>query len=125
MSFKLFFQFLYSPDSNAKEAIPGLVGQNRWGVDKLLPYLGQLVEHGLKSVILFGTVPGSVKDSRGSSADTNPGPVVEAIKAIRKEHPSLTVACDVCLCAYTDTNHCCRFSLSVLINITCRCVAQM
>jgi porphobilinogen synthase len=57
--------------------------------------------------LLFG-VPSSniVKDNRGSEADNLNGPVIQAIQLFRKEFPSVLVACDVCLCAYTDHGHC-------------------
>jgi porphobilinogen synthase len=56
--------------------------------------------------LLFG-VPGNiVKDNHGSGADDEQGPVIQAIKFFRKEFPSVLVACDVCLCAYTNHGHC-------------------
>lgn len=46
------------------------------------------------------------KDSRGSPADDPETPVILATKLIRKEFPDLVVACDVCLCEYTNHGHC-------------------
>ena len=43
---------------------------------------------------------------RGTHADTDDTPVIEAIKVVRKAYPDLLVACDVCLCPYTDHGHC-------------------
>lgn len=32
--------------------------------------------------------------------------MIQAIKLIRREFPDVLVACDVCLCEYTDHGHC-------------------
>ena len=42
----------------------------------------------------------------GTPADDPIGPVILAIKTLRKLFPSLYIACDVCLCEYTDHGHC-------------------
>lgn len=42
----------------------------------------------------------------GSSADDPEGPVILAIKKLRSLFPDLYIACDVCLCEYTDHGHC-------------------
>ncbi|KAJ1560728.1 hypothetical protein HK096_007449, partial [Nowakowskiella sp. JEL0078] len=39
-------------------------------------------------------------------ADDEDGPVIRAIELFRKEFPNVLVACDLCLCAYTDHGHC-------------------
>jgi porphobilinogen synthase len=46
------------------------------------------------------------KDGRGTPADDPFGPVILAIKKLRSLFPSLYIACDVCLCEYTDHGHC-------------------
>lgn len=48
----------------------------------------------------------SKQDYCGTLADDPEGPVIQAIKLIRREFPDLVVACDVCLCEYTDHGHC-------------------
>jgi len=57
-------------------------------------------------VILFGVPVVKHKDSVGTLADDPDGPVIQTIKLLRKELPSLLVAADVCLCEYTDHGHC-------------------
>ena len=47
-----------------------------------------------------------IQDYCGTPADDPEGPVILAIKLLRKEFPDLLVACDVCLCEYTDHGHC-------------------
>uniref|UniRef100_A0A8C3KL20 Delta-aminolevulinic acid dehydratase n=1 Tax=Calidris pygmaea TaxID=425635 RepID=A0A8C3KL20_9CHAR len=93
-----------SPD--AVEQIPSLPGQARYGVNKLEGMLRPLVEDGLKCVLIFG-VPSKVhKDERGSAADAEDTPAIQAIKKIRSTFPELLIACDVCLCPYTSHGHC-------------------
>lgn len=46
------------------------------------------------------------KDGRGSPADDPTTPVILATQLIRKYFPRLVIACDVCLCEYTDHGHC-------------------
>lgn len=100
------YPIFITDDPNASVLIPSLPGQHRWGVNKLVEFLGPLVKKGLSSVILFGVPLNCVKDGRGSPADDENGPVIQAIKVIRANFPNLYIACDVCLCEYTDHGHC-------------------
>ena len=89
-----------------RQDIPSLPGVSRWGVESVLEFLRPNVSNGLSSVLLFG-VPGKVeKDGAGKAGETEDNPVMEAVRRIKKEFPSLTVACDVCLCPYTSHGHC-------------------
>lgn len=101
------YPLFITDDPDEETAIPSLPGQKRWGVRSVIPYVKSLVEKGLTSVILFG-VPckEGIKDSEGSAADDPEGPVIQAVKALRKEFPDLFVMCDVCLCEYTSHGHC-------------------
>ncbi|TFK73946.1 tetrapyrrole biosynthesis, porphobilinogen synthase [Pluteus cervinus] len=92
------------PDANVE--IKSLPGQRRWGVNRIEEFLAPLVKKGLSSVILFGVPVNAVKDGRGTLADDPNGPVILAIKKIRELFPSIYIACDVCLCEYTDHGHC-------------------
>lgn len=46
------------------------------------------------------------QDERGSAADAEDTPAIQAIKKIRCTFPELLIACDVCLCPYTSHGHC-------------------
>jgi porphobilinogen synthase len=82
-------------------------GVKRWGLNKIVSHLAPLVDLGLKSVLIFGVQTESVKDATGTSADSKEhSPVLPAIRLIRKTFPKLLVACDVCLCGYTNHGHC-------------------
>ncbi|KAF5354682.1 hypothetical protein D9756_005399 [Leucocoprinus leucothites] len=102
----LMYPIFITDDPEARVEIPSLPGQCRWGVNKLEGFLGPLVKKGLKSVILFGVPLNCQKDGRGTPADDLTGPVILAIKKIKELFPSVYIACDVCLCEYTDHGHC-------------------
>jgi len=88
------------------QPIASMPGQSRYGVNRLVEALEPLVKKGLKSVLLFG-VPGKiVKDAAGSAADTPDSPVIVAVQKLRKTFPDLVVACDVCICPYSESGHC-------------------
>ncbi|XP_074871447.1 delta-aminolevulinic acid dehydratase isoform X1 [Carettochelys insculpta] len=93
-----------SPD--AVEPIASLPGQARYGINKLEGMLRPLVDEGLKCVLIFGVPTAIPKDERGSAADSEGTPAIQAIKKIRASFPELLVACDVCLCPYTSHGHC-------------------
>ncbi|XP_053328449.1 delta-aminolevulinic acid dehydratase [Spea bombifrons] len=93
-----------SPD--AVEVIASLPGQARYGVNKLEEMLRPLVADGLKSVLIFGVPSKVTKDDRGSAADAEDTPAIQAVQTIRAAFPELLIACDVCLCPYTSHGHC-------------------
>ncbi|KAG5648560.1 Aminolevulinate dehydratase [Asterophora parasitica] len=102
----LMYPIFITDDPDARVEVPTLPGQCRWGVDRLEEFLGPLVQKGLTSVILFGVPLNCEKDMRGTPADDPSGPVISAIKKLRSLFPDLYIACDVCLCEYTDHGHC-------------------
>ncbi|XP_069694053.1 delta-aminolevulinic acid dehydratase-like [Periplaneta americana] len=85
------------------KSMPGVV---QYGVRNIEESLKPLVSKGLKSVLLFGVEHDISKDGIGSYADSPRNPVVLAVPRIRKHFPELIIACDVCLCAYTNHGHC-------------------
>ncbi|TFK23927.1 delta-aminolevulinic acid dehydratase [Coprinopsis marcescibilis] len=100
------YPIFITDDPDASTIIQTLPGQRRWGVNKLKDFIGPLVKKGLQSVILFGVPLNCIKDARGSPGDDENGPVIQAIKVLRHNFPELYIACDVCLCEYTDHGHC-------------------
>ncbi|KAK4054619.1 Aminolevulinate dehydratase [Microbotryomycetes sp. JL221] len=102
----LMYPIFITDEPDAEIVIKSLPGQKRWGINKLKGFLEPLVAKGLKSVILFGVPVKMKKDSRGSPADHPETPVILATNLIKKEFPDVVIACDVCLCEYTDHGHC-------------------
>jgi porphobilinogen synthase len=94
-----------NPDEDT--SIPSLPNQRRMGLNRIIPFLQPLVAKGLKSVILFGVpLQASAKDALGTAADDPQGPVISAIRLLRRAFPSMFIVCDVCLCEYTSHGHC-------------------
>ncbi|BGP40698.1 Aminolevulinate dehydratase [Rhodotorula kratochvilovae] len=102
----LMYPIFITDEPDAVVEIKSLPGQKRWGINKLRDFLAPLVAKGLRSVILFGVPLHMQKDGRGSPADDPNTPVILATHLIRREFPHVVVACDVCLCEYTDHGHC-------------------
>ncbi|SNS46234.1 porphobilinogen synthase [Anaerovirgula multivorans] len=89
---------------NIKREIPNLFGQYHHSVDQLKKAVGEVVELGIKAIVLFG-LP-EVKDEEASGAYAAEGIVQQAIREVKKHYPNLLVITDVCLCQYTSHGHC-------------------
>lgn len=101
------YPLFITDDPDAEVEISSLPNQKRWGINKLVPFVDSLVKKGLASVLLFGVpIKEGVKDAEGTAADDPQGPVISAIKVLRKHFPDLFIICDVCLCEYTSHGHC-------------------
>ena len=103
----LIYPLFVSDQPDEATSIPSLPNQSRRGLNKLVAFLEPLVAKGLRSVILFGVpvAPGA-KDELGSAADDAHGPVVQALRLLRRAFPGLFLVVDVCLCEYTSHGHC-------------------
>lgn len=93
-------------DDDTIETIDSMPDVKRYGLNKLKTYLTELVEKGLTSVLLFGVISLLPKDNNGISADSKENPIVKALPKLREWFPNLVIACDVCLCPYTNHGHC-------------------
>lgn len=102
----LMYPVFVIPQEDSAEDIPSMPGISRLGINKLKEHLAPLVQKGLKSILIFGVVSSESKDSIGSYADNEKNPVILALPKLRQWFPSLLIACDVCLCPYTDHGHC-------------------
>jgi len=103
----LIYPLFVSDNSEDETLIPSLPNQYRRGLNKIIPAIEPLVAKGLRSVILFGVplAPGA-KDALGTAADDPKGPVIQAIKLLRRRFRDLFIVADVCLCEYTSHGHC-------------------
>lgn len=85
------------------KSMPGIV---QYGVGNIEECLRPIVDKGLQSVLLFAVEHGIPKDGKGSYADSPRNPVIQVLPKLRRCFPDLVIACDVCLCAYTNHGHC-------------------
>lgn len=88
----------------------------RYGLKKLIEHLTPLVDLGLKSILMFGVIDVLPKDENGTNADSKKNPVIRALPILRQKFPDLLIACDVCLCPYTDNGHCGIYEDGVINN---------
>lgn len=88
-----------------REPIATMPGIHRETPDTLLETVEKDLERGIGRVLLFGL--SDHKDARASAATAGDALVSRAVAALKKRFgDDLTVATDVCLCAYTDHGHC-------------------
>ncbi|AWB45735.1 porphobilinogen synthase [Paenibacillus sp. CAA11] len=87
-----------------KREIPSMPGVYHFSLDTLEEELKEIVDLGIKSVLLFG-IP-ETKDAVGSSAFDENGIVQAATRKIKSLYPELLVVADTCLCEFTDHGHC-------------------
>ncbi len=87
-----------------REPIASLPGQMRFSPDELNREVDRLVNLGIGAVLLFG-VP-EKKDADATEAYAEDGIVQQALRLLRRQHPTLAIMTDVCLCGYTDHGHC-------------------
>jgi porphobilinogen synthase len=90
-----------APEGRANERLPGLA---RFTVDELARECEEIIQAGVKAVLLFG-IP-EEKDDQGSGAWTDNGIVQLALRELRPRFPELVLMTDVCLCEYTAHGHC-------------------
>ena len=87
-----------------KTEIGAMPGNFHFSIDRVVEEVGEAIEEGIRSVILFG-IPDR-KDAVGSDAYNDDAPVQAATRALKESYPDLVVVTDVCLCEYTDHGHC-------------------
>ena len=92
------------PGKNINKEIPSLPECYHLSVDQAVETAKEAYSLGITAVEVFG-LP-EYKDEQGSSAWAMSSPVQQAIMAIKKALPALTVVSDVCLCQYTSHGHC-------------------
>ncbi|CAM3527653.1 MULTISPECIES: porphobilinogen synthase [Saccharibacillus] len=87
-----------------KNEIGSMPGVYHFSLDTLRGEVDEIVELGIKAVILFG-IPES-KDSLGTEAYAQDGIIQQATRRIKSWYPDLLVVADTCLCEFTDHGHC-------------------
>lgn len=93
-----------TPDPAFRKPIDSMPGQYQLSLAELEKQVGDAVQTGLRSVLLFG-IP-AAKDPQGSGAYAENGIVQRAVRMLKKNWPDLLVVTDVCLCEYTSHGHC-------------------
>ena len=100
----LIYPLFVVPGNGVKKETPSMPGVFQMSIDELLKECEEVVNLGIKSILLFG-IP-DVKDSVGSDALSNDGIIAKTLRAIKEKFPNLYVITDLCFCEYTDHGHC-------------------
>lgn len=88
-----------------KEEISSMPGYFRFSLDQLGPELDEIVDLGIRSVLLFVKVPDALKDNQGTEALNADGLMQRAIRYIKQRQPELYVMTDVALDPYSEYGH--------------------
>ncbi|HJJ36245.1 MAG TPA: porphobilinogen synthase [Methanocorpusculum sp.] len=94
----------FDETATEKTPIPSMPGQFRYPLADAGTIASELVNEGVKSVLIFG-IP-KEKDAQASSAFAENGVIQQAVKALKAAEPKLVVITDVCACEYTSHGHC-------------------
>lgn len=100
----LIYPLFVVPGNGVKKETPSMLGVFQMSIDELLKECEEVVNLGIKSILLFG-IP-DVKDSVGSDALSDDGIIARTLRAIKEKFPNLYVITDLCFCEYTDHGHC-------------------
>jgi porphobilinogen synthase len=88
-----------------KNEVSSMPGIFQFGEDSYLDEVEELIELGIKAVILFG-IP-ELKDSCGSDALDENGLIARSVRNIKEKFgDDILVITDLCFCEYTDHGHC-------------------
>jgi len=90
---------------SGKNEVSSMPGIYQFGEDTFLDEIAELIDFGIKAVILFG-IP-ELKDSCGSDALDENGLIARSVRAIKEKFgDKILVITDLCFCEYTDHGHC-------------------
>ncbi|BAK15800.1 porphobilinogen synthase [Solibacillus kalamii] len=89
---------------NIKNPVSSMPGVFQLSLDNLAAEMDEIVDLGIRAVLLFG-IP-EEKDAVGTGAFHDHGIVQKATRLIKERHPELLVVADTCLCEFTDHGHC-------------------
>jgi porphobilinogen synthase len=92
-------------DMKGKNEVSSMPGIFQFGEDSFLDEVAELIELGIKAVLLFG-IP-KLKDSCGSDALDENGLIARSVRKIKEKFgDEILVITDLCFCEYTDHGHC-------------------
>ena len=101
---RLVYPVFVRPGSGGPRPVPSMPGVEQQTVDSVGALARELLQLGIRAILLFGIARRKYADGREAWA--NDGVVPSAVREIRRKASSLVIATDVCLCAYTTHGHC-------------------
>lgn len=92
-------------DSDENVPIPSMPGCDRHTLSSMLKEVGESIELGVNTFVLFPKVPDELKTNLGVEAYNPTGIVHRAIRMIKEKYPESIVCTDVALDPYSDQGH--------------------
>lgn len=92
----LIFPIFVVEGENIKEEIYSMKGNFHWSIDRLDEIIKEVVDLGIRGIILFG-LP-EAKDEYGTESYNEDGIVQKAIREVRETASDFYVIADVCMC---------------------------
>ena len=112
--------------SDVKEEIASMPDYYRMSLDHLKKEVQELWSMGLQTVLLFGQVPDTLKDNKGTEALNPEGLMQRAIALVKETVPEMVVMTDVALDPYSSFGHDGIVEKGVIVNdTTVEVLAQM
>jgi len=103
---KFIYPVFVCEGTDIKKEITSMPGQYIYSIDKLLVDIGKLMDQGIASIMLFGTIDKNRKSIEAEYAFAEHSIVHTAIRKLKNNYQDLNVFTDVCLCGYTNHGHC-------------------
>lgn len=86
--------------------IPSLPNQTYFSIDTLIPHVGELLERGVQSILLFPVIDSALKTEDGIYACHPDGLVQRTLTVLHGEFPEVNLITDISPSEYTTHGHC-------------------
>ena len=96
---------LFIHDEDYVQEIPSMPGAFRHSLAHMLEEVGEAVEYGVRSFVLFPKVPDALKTNYAEECYNPSGIVPRAVSMIKDKFPDVIVCTDVALDPYSDQGH--------------------
>lgn len=101
----LVYPFFIVDGNGVKEEIPSMPGNYRWSLDLLLEEMGECIQLGLSSFILFPSVDDGLKDKEATYSHSADNFYLEAAQQIKSRFPDVCLISDVAMDPYSSDGH--------------------
>ena len=96
---------LFIHDEDFNTPIPSMPGCERHSLESMMKEVGESMDVGVQTFVLFPKVPDELKTNLGVEAYNPNGIVPRAIRLIKATYPDAVVVTDVALDPYSDQGH--------------------
>ncbi len=98
----LIYPVFVLPGENAREPVPSMPGVERLSIDLLVQETAKWVELGIRAIALFPVTPMSLKTKCASEAFNPEGLAQQAMRALKKAFPEVMLMSDIALDPFTS-----------------------